>query len=572
MGLVVAALLFFALMFLITRFQPRPAEISAIEQAGEDTMAAASGSANVDSLHQQVDALLGNYHQRISAGMDEVEGIELLDQAIALQNEIIGSRTSEIAARADVDRLRELQTIKHETMGVYLAAQSMQQEEQAKQAYVDGDFEEAVRLLNRAINLQKEINAQYPLASSSNASRVHQLSGQVLEWQTQPIAARADKLRNDAFELASHGNYAEARQVIRAALNEQKILNTQYRQSRHATLRRLKTFEDAVVEIDTAEDTSRVAVLLEEIRLALDSAEPGVAEARAEEALILQQGIVESFQSTSGAQTDLLEEIRMLKDTAASMPAFDRIQSLRAQTRSALQDQDVQRFQEQVAEWSRETTVFQRRYKLSRLLADLDLEEVEYLHAMRAEIPAILEMVYGNLLPVPGIPDLRLYRTEVPQALYESVTGMNPSSIKDPLNPVDSVTWEEAVAFTGMLATALARPVALPGRTVYDAVLGEPGMQQIQSLAWAAENSNRQVQRCGTRSANNSGFHDLLGNVAEWVGTGSPGTPDSVTAIGGSARDSSALLVSIPEDRRPPGERNRYIGFRFVVANPPDTQ
>jgi hypothetical protein len=57
----------------------------------------------------------------------------------------------------------------------------------------------------------------------------------------------------------------------------------------------------------------------------------------------------------------------------------------------------------------------------------------------------------------------------------------------------------------------------------------------------------------------------LLGNVAEWIGSDSENLPTYVTAIGGSARDSAARLSTVPEDSRSPIERNRFIGFRFVV-------
>ena len=97
------------------------------------------------------------------------------------------------------------------------------------------------------------------------------------------------------------------------------------------------------------------------------------------------------------------------------------------------------------------------------------------------------------------------------------------------------------------------------------AAVVDPGLSALAEQAWSAENSNRQAQPCGKRAANSAGFHDLLGNVSEWLASQPVGNPDSVLAIGGSARDSRARLTDIPEDWRSPMERNRYIGFRFVV-------
>jgi hypothetical protein len=53
--------------------------------------------------------------------------------------------------------------------------------------------------------------------------------------------------------------------------------------------------------------------------------------------------------------------------------------------------------------------------------------------------------------------------------------------------------------------------------------------------------------------------------VSEWLGEPDAGTTERATAIGGSARDTSIRLASIPEESRSRSERNRFVGFRFVV-------
>jgi hypothetical protein len=107
----------------------------------------------------------------------------------------------------------------------------------------------------------------------------------------------------------------------------------------------------------------------------------------------------------------------------------------------------MEAFKSLVAEWSRENQSFQRRYPNSKFISSLDSEEVEYLHSRIEEIPAILEMVQSGLSPVPEHAGIQLFRSEVHQALYTSVSGENPSNQKNPRNPVDSVTWAEANTF-----------------------------------------------------------------------------------------------------------------------------
>ncbi len=562
LSMAVAAVVFLALMFLVTQFRPRVQENPVTVEQETDFRGDTRADPRQINLRTQVDAIFKEYNSLINEGVKGPESVDLLDKAIALQNEILRSRSGSIASSIDVDRLEELLSIRDETMGQYLIAQSIRQEEESKKAWENGDFEEAIRLLNRAIHIQTEINEQYQRSSNRNSSRAHQLAGQILVWQTQPIAEKADRLKDEAYQLIEEGQYAEARRRIRDALDQQILLNEEYRQSRYSTVLRLRTFERAVAEIDAAQDVASVANLIEEAESALESGDYQIAEAKADEAEILQAGILEKFNDMNGEREELLNNIQVLKDTAASMKAFQRIQSLRKSTHTALQNRDVATSQKLIAEWSRESTVFLRRYKKSRL--QMDVEEVEYLQNHRNEIPSILEMVYNNLAPVPGGDDKHLYMTEVPQALYESVIGLNPSSQKDPVKPVDSVTWEEAQEFTRILGIILAKPVSLPDRSTYEAVLGETDLQLTRAQAWSSENSGRLVQQCGQRPANASGFHDLLGNVAEWLNADSSSN-NQVIAIGGSSRDSSARLAAVPEDPRSPTERNRFIGFRFVV-------
>jgi formylglycine-generating enzyme required for sulfatase activity len=90
---------------------------------------------------------------------------------------------------------------------------------------------------------------------------------------------------------------------------------------------------------------------------------------------------------------------------------------------------------------------------------------------------------------------------------------------------------------------------------------------EVASMAWSTANSNRTTQPVQSLDPNDFGFHDLLGNVAEWLASSSDGIPDRVVAIGGSVRDSSSRLASIPEEARQPTERNRFVGFRFIVRS-----
>ena len=571
LSLLALAVMFLLVMVVVTRFQPRLQD-QQIPSAGRQDLKEATDKVELLlSLRQEVDRRYSEFQELSKDPGGAIENMELIEKAIALQNEVIRSRTGAIASREDTERLEELLTVKDSAMGEYLISQSLREEDQAMEAWNQGDKEDAEIRIQRAIMVQEKINEQYPRSNYRDLTRAHRLTNQLMAWQTRPIAEAADELKRQALELIAQQKFAEARKTIRLALKKQEELMENYRKSSFSTLNRMRDFKLSLLEIDAAEDKHNVELLLGLARTRLESGDHPSALGRAEEALLLQESLLQREGMDNQINLARLESIKAIRDTAAGIPAFADIQKAQADTRQAMLKRDMKVFQARLADWYRETRLFQRRFPRSSQLDKTDLDELELLYQLRTEVPVILEMVDGNLVKLPGEPSYYMYKAEVSQALYESVTGSNPSSPRNPQLPANSVTWKEAGEFTKRLATVLACPVLLPSKAHFLSALGNPSLVAIEEQAWSSENSSRELQACGQLNGNTAGFFDLLGNVAEWLDSDSPGQPDGdVVAIGGSARDSSARLAGIPEDWRSPDERNRYIGFRFVVDREQD--
>ena len=108
LSMAVAAVVFLALMFLITQFRPRIHEEAVAGQQKSDFRGDTLTDPRQINFRQQVDAIVEAYNSQISDGASGPDSVELLNKAIALQNELIQSRSGDIAARVDVDRLKEL--------------------------------------------------------------------------------------------------------------------------------------------------------------------------------------------------------------------------------------------------------------------------------------------------------------------------------------------------------------------------------------------------------------------------------------------------------------------------------
>ncbi|MEX0325141.1 MAG: SUMF1/EgtB/PvdO family nonheme iron enzyme [Puniceicoccaceae bacterium] len=565
--LVLAVLVFFVLMILISRFRPRLPEdqASVLEDRPLDNQQALNSPQMMRS-RAEVEALVRQYEASKLEQAAGLEDLQLLEQAIEQQRAVIRYRGSEIAPKDDLDLLEELLQTYDEEMGSFLLAQSERLEEEAEAEVGQKDYPGAIVLLNKAIKLQNEINEQYPRASARNPARLHQMRNKALAWETQPLADRADQLKEDAYMLAADKRYEEAKASIQKALEQQQVLNQRYRSSRLASLSRLKQFEEAFEEIAMAEDVDKVQELVDQARRALQNGEQEIVLNATEAAAILQRRLIARFPDQV-AQQEILQEIERLRDSGASLSSFEKIDALRQQTREALRQKDMESFMSAVADWFRETRSFLSRFPGSDLVSKVDDAEVGYLHSRIEEIPAILDMVDADLLPVPGQEGVLLFKSEVHQALYTSVMEENPSNLQNPQNPVDSVSWTEAVDFTRKLEWVLARPVSLPTRDIFVSALGQIERSEIATLAWSSQNTDRETQPVKTRAANDLGFHDLLGNVAEWLASDSGELPERVVAIGGAVRDSHARLARVPEEPRQPGERNRFVGFRFMVQD-----
>lgn len=117
-------------------------------------------------------------------------------------------------------------------------------------------------------------------------------------------------------------------------------------------------------------------------------------------------------------------------------------------------------------------------------------------------------------------------RVQVTQGSYAAITGVNPASFQgDPQLPVESVTWDEAVAFCERLSRLSGREVRLPNEAEWEYAyragtrssyfFGEDA-NQLTQYAWFEDNSGGQTHCVGRKLANPWGLHDMAGNVWEW--------------------------------------------------------
>jgi len=106
-------------------------------------------------------------------------------------------------------------------------------------------------------------------------------------------------------------------------------------------------------------------------------------------------------------------------------------------------------------------------------------------------------------------------QTEVTQAAYQRVMGVNPSYFQGANRPVEQVNWNEAIDYCGKVGLRLPTEVEWE----YAARAGNPNVRygELGSIAWYAGNSGQQTHEVKEKPANTWGLYDMLGNVWEWT-------------------------------------------------------
>ncbi|MBR1838632.1 MAG: formylglycine-generating enzyme family protein [Bacteroidaceae bacterium] len=198
-----------------------------------------------------------------------------------------------------------------------------------------------------------------------------------------------------------------------------------------------------------------------------------------------------------------------------------------------------------------------------------------------------------NEMPVHTVilSDYYIGETEVTQALYTAVMGTNPSHFRSDKLPVEQVSYNDCKSFISELNTLTGQTFRLPTEAEweYAARGGQKsrgykysGSNDIDEVAWYADNSDDQTHDVATKKPNELGLYDMSGNVwelcSDWFGseyyasspTENPGGPSYglfVVARGGCWFESTKYSRVAFRNWSTDENRSKYLGFRLVLSS-----
>ena len=487
------------------------------------------------------------------------DAVATLRQAYENQRRALANH---LAAAADErDRLQQLRRDLDEYESHFLARQVQDLRREAQEKRAEGDYESGILLLEDALEIQERINREMRGSSHASTAAVSSLSRDIVNWRAEPLIRLSRESEERARTAVREQRWADALDEFTDARDAQALINEDFPRTPFVNRARVSSLDAEISDLRTQEIRAGIASHREEGARLLDDGAFHEAAERFEEAARLQRELNREFPGSRFASSSALRELETERQTALSgelhgelNAALDALEtSLRAwqadealnHLNIALETSERMRSDFPLSEFNDETLAFR----------------ITYLDSLRGSLGALLGEIRENLRAIPGHDGVSLYATETPQDLFRAIMNRNPSRQAGDRLPVDSVNWDEAVEFCSRLSWVLAREVRLPSREEFFAAAAEN--EAGAGLAWHLPNSTGESRPVGTRDPNEYGFHDLWGNVAEWL---QPAADRRAPVAGGSYDNDLEDLTDPPLRQADTHQRSRAIGFRFAVV------
>lgn len=162
---------------------------------------------------------------------------------------------------------------------------------------------------------------------------------------------------------------------------------------------------------------------------------------------------------------------------------------------------------------------------------------------------------------------------EVTHAQWQAVMQENPArfAMCGEFCPIENVSWNEVQAFLTALNAKTGKHYRLPTEQEWltacraGGTFDYCGSNDVDSIAWYAENANDTPHAVGLKKPNAWGLYDMSGNVSEWTKTCEDNECLRRVICGGSWLNSKANLNLSSRDWLKAGLRNSRLGFRLVL-------
>lgn len=494
------------------------------QEAGDAAMAAQAAALREKELQL---AELSAAAARLAA--DPPAQLGLIEQGLATVQEIMRLRPR--PEPKDARRLFEWQARRDEARAAEASRESKRLEDEASERLRAGDRAGAIERTKQAWRLQREINGSSASQTYKNYGRETRLAGEAERLETEPLGMEVAAALTEAERASGEGRWGEALAAYSRAREAQAQLNRDHPRSRYADTEGLARLNREISALAAAEPMRHLEQALAAARAEGTDREAALRHYR--EALEWQQRINTSHAQSRFASPEKLAELERQIQSLEAAAAWAGLVEDDRRLAAHLARREIFQAQELAARAVRTLELAAKRWPAAQGLPEELRLRLTFLALRTADLAPVQDQVHRSLRAIPGRNGASLFTREVGQGLFRLVMNSNPSRSVDPERAVDSVTLEEAEEFCRRLGWIMGRPVRLPTREEYAAVLASDN-----AALWAG----------------------LRDGLAEWVG----GDAGRLVLGGGGDLPGAAmpdgLFWKLSEPRRSP-----LVGFRFVM-------
>ncbi|MGB0272979.1 MAG: formylglycine-generating enzyme family protein [Opitutales bacterium] len=522
-------------------------------------------SEEVKQLQLQSLELEAQFEEIVALREPQFKDLELLRRALELQSQYV-DRLPAYSAEA-AQREKNLNGRYDEYASQVLIEDSLNFERTARNLEEEGSFEAASRALVEALRLQKEINVEYPLSSAANPNRSTRLLRESRFLAAEPLARESSALEKTADLLIESEDWEGAELALVQAIQLQDRLNREFRGTKHDNVPRFEQLSTQLVAIRSGQSQAEIVRMANRADALQVEGETLEAAHMYQEVARLQRKLNETYPKSPYASSERVADFERKSQTSQSFDLGLEIEANHDRLRELLASRRTYEAAEVIVELRRGIQHLREVFPRSSLNnPQLELK-VRYLNLIQTDLDFIQDRIYNALLPIPGVSDWQMTRTETSQALYSLIMGGNPSRNVGDLCPVDSVSWKDAKEFCERLGWIMGTEVRLPTEDEFRQALGRLRYVVLEAHVWGAADDKLAPQVVASKKALNNGFQDLLGNVSEWLESVDRFETEDAHHIGGHVQDRLDVLFTVPKRSTPRAGRSRLIGFRVVVKN-----
>ncbi|MFP4357094.1 MAG: formylglycine-generating enzyme family protein [Puniceicoccaceae bacterium] len=501
------------------------------------------------------------FDERILEGRVDEEDIEILRKAVDLQERYIAALPAlDFTAEG---RLQQLKRKYGEYMGEILLREAEVTEAEAA-AIESIEPDRALVLYREALLIREEIRERYGSSSSNRTAEYARLERKVQEMDIRPLYERSLESEAEAGRFEERGELEAAVEKYAEAARLQEEINRQYPGLSLAKPLRVSRLREKEARVLSGQLKRQIDQLISEGNDFLYEEDYPAAASAFGRARELQRSLTLEYPRSPYASRAREETLQIRQQNAAAFPDYLEIRGMEARLNEALFFGNYSEASLLLKDISNRLSQFDLRFSRSNLPLDVLRERVLYLRRKESQLERVSGAVAADLVPLPTNPQASMSATEVPQYLYELVMDGNPSRNVGGDLPVETVALGDVELFLLRLQWMLARETRLPTAAEFLAVARDAASDDDLEIL-TVESGAESTRPVSSGAADGRGFRHLLGNVSELVRV------DGASA--GAARIGGSLLNSADEVRRlepvpiDPGERNRMMGFRFVVGD-----